>query len=262
MHCGDTAHAHRSPAGPSQPLWSSAGSTLCQRMLLNGDLQHQGDRLGTGEDRGTCPSPVAGTQWGQAVFLLPAAAQEPPAAQGSSLGAGLTQDVAASCMQAHCWRHWVTAGPFPWPALPAPGSWECMQTTTNPLHPSASWSLCIPCSVHPWLMPPTPPSASQLPSSVRLLGAGEGCGESWPYREGGASTCPTPCSPGPAQGQHQPGRAHWEMCKRCWGHLKVRRVSGCLSPGSPAPRTGWQDLGERKSPAEKGGGVCVQSGLL
>lgn len=41
MHCGDACLCHRSPAGPFQPLWTSDGSTLCQGMLLNGDLQHQ-----------------------------------------------------------------------------------------------------------------------------------------------------------------------------------------------------------------------------
>lgn len=106
----------------------------------------------------TCPSPVAlGTSESfpacsdiHGAHSTPCCSQQHRSLhqpQGSCLGAGVIQDVAVSCMQAHCWRHWVTAeaasNPSHGPVVPAPGSWEYIQTTTSSMHSSVFWSLCI-----------------------------------------------------------------------------------------------------------------------
>lgn len=165
-------------------------------------------------------------------------------------------------MQAHCWRHWVTAkatsSPSHEPVLPTPGSWEYIQTTTSSMHSSLFWSLCtlerscLPQSVHPWVMPPKPacavqwaPAITKAAAPVRLLGFGEGWGELAIQKPRCNHSAPPPAaqeSPSEAapvtQGEHQPGRAHWEMCQSCWGHFQVRRTSGCLSLGYPVPSAG------------------------
>lgn len=90
-----------------------------------------------------------------------------------------------------------------------------------------------------------------------------------------------PSAPLPAAQEHQRQHLshrehhlaeHIRRCvKRCWGHFQVRRASGCLSPVS-SPQHRLEGFRREESPcgrkyhggqpAEEGGGVCVQSGLL
>lgn len=239
--------------------------------------------LGTGGDRVTCPSPLAGTQWGQASFpacsaihgahtapsSFPAAQEPPPAPRelpgsgdnsscGWILHAGPLLEAVGDCRS--------NQQPFPWASL--------VHSEHHKLHAF----ICFLVPAHPGekLHPPTCPSMGEATKTCPCTPVG-------PSSRAGSSTCevpriwgdlavqksevqplfPTPCSPGAAgaapgtQGEHQPGRAHGERCKRCLGHFQARRASGCPSPGSPAPGAGWQALGERKVHVE--GGATEQS---
>lgn len=264
------AHSETAMAAPS-----------ARGMLWNGGLQQQEGLRGhreTGGDRVACPSPVAGTQWGQArVFLpavtsmghtaLPACSQQHRSLhqpQGSCLGAGLMQDVVVSCMQVlgDCRSN---QQPSPWASLA--NSWLLgVHSDHHKLHASMCFlvPVCPGEKLHVLICPSVgdatkscqwAPAGMQAAASVRLLRFGEGCGESWPYR----NLSPTPCSPGASE--TAPGRAPawqstWEMCKRCWGRFQVRRVSGCPSPRSPASA---QALGERESPCPEEGGAMEDS---